>query len=117
MHPLTPGRSARLGAVPPARDRLHAGNRLPPPEPPHMDVRFPRVVLAHDWLTGMRGGEKCLERLCRRWPDAPLCTLFHIPGSVTPVIERRRIVPSFLQRLPGRERYYRYLLPVLPLAA
>ncbi len=28
----------------------------------------PRVVLVHDWLTGMRGGEKCLEVLCRRWP-------------------------------------------------
>jgi hypothetical protein len=27
-----------------------------------------RVVLIHDWLTGMRGGEKVLETLCRRWP-------------------------------------------------
>ena len=31
----------------------------------------PRVVLVHDWLTGMRGGEKCLEVLCRRWPRRP----------------------------------------------
>ncbi|HEY1380942.1 MAG TPA: glycosyltransferase [Gemmataceae bacterium] len=82
-----------------------------------MDARFSRVVLVHDWLTGMRGGEKCLERLCRRWPDAPLCTLLHAPGSVSPPIEERRIITSILQRLPGRERYYRYLLPLLPLAA
>ncbi len=83
-----------------------------------MDARRnPRVVLVHDWLTGMRGGEKCLERLCRRWPDAPLYTLLHAPGQVSPAIEDRRIVTSFLQRLPGRERYYRYLLPLLPLAA
>ncbi len=34
--------------------------------------RTERVVLVHDWLTGMRGGEKCLEPLCRRWPDARL---------------------------------------------
>jgi hypothetical protein len=34
--------------------------------------RQPRVVLVHDWLTGMRGGEKCLEVLCRRWPHATL---------------------------------------------
>ena len=40
-----------------------------------------RVVLVHDWLTGMRGGEKCLEPLCRRWPDARLYTLFHKRGS------------------------------------
>jgi glycosyltransferase involved in cell wall biosynthesis len=82
-----------------------------------MDAPFPRVVLVHDWLTGMRGGEKCLERLCRRWPTAPLCTLFHVPGSVSPTIENRRIITSHLQRLPNRERYYRYLLPLLPLAA
>lgn len=82
-----------------------------------MDARFPRVVLVVDWLTGMRGGEKCLDRLCRRWPDAPLYTLFHVPGSVSPVIEQRRIVSSVLQQLPRRERYYRYLLPLMPLAA
>ena len=76
-----------------------------------------QVVLVHDWLTGMRGGEKCLEPLCRRWPDARLFTLLHRPGSVAPAIERTRIRASFLNRLPGVERYYRYLLPLMPLAA
>jgi glycosyltransferase involved in cell wall biosynthesis len=82
-----------------------------------MDARRPRVVLVHDWLTGMRGGEKCLERLCRRWQNAPLMTLLHAAGSVSPDIEELRIRTSFLQRLPGSERYYRYLLPLLPVAA
>lgn len=76
-----------------------------------------QVVLVHDWLTGMRGGEKCLEVLCRRWPQAPLFTLLHRPGSVSPTIEGRRLRTSFLQRLPAVHRYYRYLLPLLPLAA
>src|SRR5438128_8189000 len=75
------------------------------------------VVLVHDWLTGLRGGEKCLEVLCRRWPSAPLFTLLHKPGAVTSVIERRRIRTSFLQGLPSVERYYRYLLPMMPAAA
>src|SRR5436309_15891644 len=82
-----------------------------------MDAPFSRVTLVADWLTGMRGGEKCLERLAQRWPDAPLCTLFHVPGSVSPTIEARPILTSALQRLPRRERYYRYLLPLMPLAA
>jgi glycosyltransferase involved in cell wall biosynthesis len=77
----------------------------------------PRIVLVHDWLTGMRGGEKCLEDLCRRWPEAPLYTLLHRYGSVSPTIERRRIVTSFLQHLPAVDRYYRYLLPLMPTAA
>src|SRR5262245_50035187 len=76
-----------------------------------------RVVLVHDWLTGMRGGEKCLEVLCRRWPTAQLFTLLHQPGSVSPSIERLGPQTSFLQRLPGAQRYYRYLLPLLPMSA
>lgn len=76
----------------------------------------PRVVLVHDWLTGMRGGEKCLEALCRRWPYSQLFTLLHQPGSVSEAIERLRPQTSFLQRLPGVHRYYRYLLPIFPWA-
>jgi glycosyltransferase involved in cell wall biosynthesis len=76
-----------------------------------------QVVLVHDWLTGMRGGEKCLEALCRRWPSAPLFTLLHRRGSVDPIIENRSVRASFLQRLPSVHRYYRYLLPLMPLAA
>jgi glycosyltransferase involved in cell wall biosynthesis len=76
-----------------------------------------RVVLVHDWLTGMRGGEKCLEVLCRRFPRAPLFNILHCRGSVSPDIERLWSRSSFLQRFPGVERYYRYLLPLMPLAA
>jgi glycosyltransferase involved in cell wall biosynthesis len=77
----------------------------------------PRVVLVHDWLTGMRGGEKCLEVLCRAWPAAQLFTLLHRPGSVSHAIERLRPRTSFLQNLPYVHAYYRYLLPLMPLAA
>jgi glycosyltransferase involved in cell wall biosynthesis len=79
--------------------------------------RTERVVLIHDWLTGMRGGEKCLEPICRRWPDARLLTLLHKRGSVSPEIERVSIRPSWLNRLPLVESYYRYLLPFMPFAA
>ncbi|MBN2359436.1 MAG: glycosyltransferase [Deltaproteobacteria bacterium] len=75
-----------------------------------------RVALAHDWLTGMRGGEAVLERLCARFPDAPLYTMFHLPGSVSPLIERRSIRTSLLDRIPGARRHYRELLPLYPVA-
>jgi glycosyltransferase involved in cell wall biosynthesis len=77
----------------------------------------PRVALVHDWLTGMRGGEKCLEVLCRRWPHAQLFTLLHRRGFVSPAIEELAPHTSFLHFLPGVARYYRYLLPLMPLAA
>jgi glycosyltransferase involved in cell wall biosynthesis len=75
-----------------------------------------RVVLVHDWLTGMRGGEKVLEAICRQFPDAELVTLLHVAGSVSPTITARRIRTSFIQRLPLASRLYRYYLPLFPLA-
>lgn len=75
-----------------------------------------RIALVHDWLTGMRGGEKCLEVLCRRFPGARLYTLVHARGKTSPAIERMNIQTSFLQRLPGVERHYRWMLPLMPAA-
>ena len=75
-----------------------------------------KVVLVHDWLTGMRGGEKVLEVLCEAYPTADLLTLFHVRGSVSPVIERMRPRTSALQNLPGIRRFYRYCLPLFPAA-
>jgi glycosyltransferase involved in cell wall biosynthesis len=74
------------------------------------------VALVHDWLTGMRGGERCLEVFCELFPAAPIYTLLHAPGSVSPAIERRDIHTSFIQRLPDAERRYRHYLPLFPAA-
>ena len=76
--------------------------------------RAPRVALVHDWLTGMRGGEKVLDAICELFPEAPLFTLLHVKGSVSKRIESRRIVTSPVQRLPGARRLYRHLLPLYP---
>jgi glycosyltransferase involved in cell wall biosynthesis len=75
-----------------------------------------RVALVHDWLTGMRGGEKCLEVLCEAFPDARLLTLLHDRGKLSPAIESMDIRTSPLQRIPGVTRHYRKLLPLMPLA-
>ena len=75
-----------------------------------------KVAIIHDWLTGMRGGEKCLEIFCELFPDADLYTLIHIPGSVSKTIEERNIKTSFIQKIPGVEKHYRSFLPLFPLA-
>ncbi|MGD9127015.1 MAG: glycosyltransferase [Planctomycetia bacterium] len=75
-----------------------------------------KVALVHDWLTGMRGGEKCLEVLCRHFPDAELYTLLYVPGSTSETIERRLIHTSPLQHIPVIRRHYRYWLPLMPWA-
>ena len=75
-----------------------------------------KIAIVHDWLTGMRGGEKCLEVFCRLFPKADLFTLLHVPGKVSSVIESMSIRTSFLQSLPGIGSRYRYYLPLMPKA-
>lgn len=75
-----------------------------------------RVALVHDWLTGMRGGEKVLDCFCELFPSADLFTLIHNRGSVSPRIEDRRIVTSFIDRLPAKTKRYRHYLPLFPTA-
>lgn len=54
--------------------------------------------------------------LCEAFPGADLLTLFHVPGSVSPAIERMRPRTSVLQLIPGMRRFYRYCLPLFPAA-
>ncbi|MCP3958206.1 MAG: glycosyltransferase family 4 protein [bacterium] len=75
-----------------------------------------RVALVHDWLTGMRGGEKVLEAIAELFPDAPIYTLIHLPGSVSDALESHPIHTSYLQRAPGVRRHYRHYLPLFPSA-
>ena len=75
-----------------------------------------RVAIVHDWLTGMRGGEKCLEVFCELFAHADIYTLLHIPTTVSPLIERHRIHTSFIQNLPGAQTRYRHYLPLFPKA-
>jgi glycosyltransferase involved in cell wall biosynthesis len=76
-----------------------------------------KVALVHDWLTGLRGGEKCLQALLSLYPEADLFTLVHIPGKTTPQIDAAVKGTSFLDRLPGVRNYYRALLPFYPMAS
>lgn len=75
------------------------------------------IALVHDWLTGQRGGEKVLEVLAEIFPNAPIYTLFHFPGSQIEEIERREIRTSFIQRLPFLKKKYRSYLFLFPVAA
>lgn len=75
-----------------------------------------KVAIVHDWLTGMRGGERCLEVFCELFPEADLYTLLHTPGRVSPLIEQMNIRTSIVQRLPRASTLYRYYLPLFPTA-
>jgi glycosyltransferase involved in cell wall biosynthesis len=72
-----------------------------------------RAAIVHYWLMNRRGGEKVLEALCRLLPQADVFTLFCDPETLSPVLRAHRITTSFLNPL---RRYYRSLLPLMPMA-
>ena len=82
-----------------------------------MSITYPEtwsrrnVVLSHDWLTGMRGGERVLELLCDGFPSAPIFSLIHNRGAMSAAINRHPVRTSWLQHAPGVMKWYRYYLP------
>lgn len=75
-----------------------------------------KVALVHDWLIHMRGGEKVLDAIAELYPEATIYTLFSDPKKLSANLQRRTIRNSFLQYFPGIRHYYRWLLPLMPLA-
>ncbi len=83
---------------------------LPPPQ------KALKVALVHYWLVSMRGGEKVLEELCRLFPQADIFTLVCDESRLSETLRSHRITTSFLQKIPGAQRHYTKMLPLMPFA-
>ena len=75
-----------------------------------------KIAVIHDWLTGMRGGEKVLEAILEIFPKSEIFTLIHNPGSVSELIEKRPIHTTFINKMPFKKEKYRLFLPLFPIA-
>jgi glycosyltransferase involved in cell wall biosynthesis len=81
-----------------------------------------RIALAHDWLVGMRGGERVLDRLARLAQERtgeppPIYTLVADGKPLSPTLDTCPTTTSPLQSLPGATgRLRRWYLPLYPWA-
>ncbi|HEY4428383.1 MAG TPA: glycosyltransferase [Solirubrobacteraceae bacterium] len=75
--------------------------------------RFPRVAVAHDWLTIPGGSEQVVVELLEMFPQAEVFTSVYDPAPWPPVITERRVHASYLNRIPGAARHYPKLLPLM----
>jgi glycosyltransferase involved in cell wall biosynthesis len=75
-----------------------------------------RVAVVHDWLTGMRGGEKVLESILDLYPQADVFTLVYHRDRVSDRIRARRVTSSWIDRLPFSRRRHQIYLPLFPAA-
>ncbi|MGC9261871.1 MAG: glycosyltransferase family 4 protein, partial [Phycisphaerae bacterium] len=76
-----------------------------------------RIAIVHDWLVVYAGAERVLEQILACYPDADLFSLVDfLPADQRAFIRNKRVITSFIQRLPKACKKYRGYLPLMPLA-
>ena len=76
-----------------------------------------KVAVVHDWLVTYGGAERALEQILMCYPDADLYCVVKAPGTGSmPFLKNRKIVSSFIQSLPFAVKWYRFYLPLMPIA-
>lgn len=80
-------------------------------------LRPDRVGLVHDWLPVYAGAERVLEQMIEVFPEAKLYSLIdYVPEEQRDFLQGLPVETSFIQRLPFSRRFYRYYLPLAPMA-
>lgn len=74
------------------------------------------VALVHDYLNQRGGAERVFAHIARAYPGAPVFTALFDPAATGDLVEPARVHTSYLARLPGANRYFRYLAPLYPRA-
>jgi len=76
-----------------------------------------RVALVHDDLVQWGGAERVLLALSEIYPDAPIFTsVYDKENPRLSPFKSKKIVTSFLQKIPGWKSLYKPFLPLYPLA-
>jgi len=76
-----------------------------------------KIAFVNDWLVEKGGAENVLAAMLELWPDAPVYTLVHdAEGPTCSVLQGHKVSTSFLQKIPGINKYYRSFLPLMPIA-
>ncbi len=72
------------------------------------------VALVHDYLNQRGGAERVFAHIARAYPEAPVYTALFDPKATGDLVDPARVRASALARLPGANRYFRYLAPLYP---
>ncbi len=77
-----------------------------------------KVAIVHDDLVQWGGAERVLEGICEIYPDAPIYTSVYDQDNkeLKKRFGKKKIITSFLQKIPGWKSLYKLLLPLYPIA-
>ena len=85
---------------------------------PHsvIDLQKTRVAIAHHRFVNRRGGERVVETMADMFPNADVFAVVADHEQLSPLLKRRSVKTSFLQKIPGSRRWHRHMLPLYPFA-
>src|SRR3989344_1733282 len=75
-----------------------------------------KIGLIHDWLVNLGGAGSVLIELPKILPDAPIYTLFYDKKFKAEHLLNADIRPSFIQKFPFINNYYKYAAILMPSA-
>ncbi len=77
-----------------------------------------KIALVHDDLVQWGGAERVLEGICEIYPDAPIYTSVYDESNqeLKKRFGKKKIITSFLQKIPIWRYIYKILLPFYPIA-
>ncbi|MGV3710369.1 MAG: glycosyltransferase [Gemmatimonas sp.] len=76
-----------------------------------------RIALVHEWFVVPAGSEQVLQEIKAIFPQADVfCLVDKLKDEDRRTLGVGHPRTSFLQHIPGVERYYRWLLPIMPAA-
>jgi glycosyltransferase involved in cell wall biosynthesis len=75
-----------------------------------------KIAVVHDYFTQLGGAEKVAEELMRMLPGAALHSTVALPDCMPPGLAGVPVETSWMQKLPGMRRYYRFYFLLYPLA-
>jgi glycosyltransferase involved in cell wall biosynthesis len=75
-----------------------------------------KLALVHDHLTQDGGAERVLRVFREIFPDAPIYTLVYDKKKMGKDFGGAKIETSFIQKIPGGVRKFKWFLPLMPLA-
>src|SRR5262249_6742795 len=75
-----------------------------------------KVAVVHDYFTQAGGAEKVAEELYRLFPDPDLFTTVAFDRCLPQSLKNVPVRTSWMQNLPGIERYYRLYFLLYPFA-
>lgn len=75
-----------------------------------------KIALIHDHLAQDGGAEKVLKVIAEMYPQADIYTLLYEKKHADKYFSGRTIKTSFIQRVPGGVKHYKWFLPFMPMA-